>query len=412
LDAGAPSTQAWLTASQRMRPQDAKRDLTLASLIRNAAGSTNQTDPDGDATDADDVGADGVEGAEVRAGLVAGDLSVDQAGCVATALGELPTDATVSTRVLAERLLVDEASLHGPAALTRLGHRILERVDPEAADRRLANCLDREEREARRLRAATRYCDGHGSVFYKLRVPIGEDAHIWPVLDTLAAPDPADEASGRDLRLPQQRLADAFVEAFRRVGLDGGLPSAGGDRPRALVTIGLQQLRDGLGHGQLVDTGDQLSPTAMRILCCDAQIIPAVLGGAGQVLDLGRARRTFDGPIRLAVIGRDGGCIHPGCTRPARWCDVHHVISWWAGGDTSLDTVSCCAGSIIGSTTSAPGRSGSPPTGSPSRYHPPGSTPRNDPDATNASTNEDPALAECPRYTLRLTGALSAWRPR
>jgi Domain of unknown function (DUF222)/HNH endonuclease len=288
----------------------------------------------------DGGGADGdpAEGTAVRSALAAGDLNIEQAGCVATALAELPLDATVSTRVLAERLLVDEGALHGPPALTRLGHRILDRIDPEAANRKLAQTLEREEREARRLRSATRFSDGHGSVFYKLRVPVGDDAMIWPVLDTLAAPEPAlGTSGGLDTRNPQQRLADAFVEAFRRVQLDGGLPSAGGDRPRVLISIGLQQLRDGLGCGQMVDTGEQLSITAMRTLCCDAQIIPAVLGGAGQVLDLGRARRTFDGPIRLAVIARDGGCIHPGCTRPPRWSDVHHVKPWWAGGKTSLD---------------------------------------------------------------------------
>ncbi|MGI8700132.1 MAG: HNH endonuclease signature motif containing protein [Nocardioidaceae bacterium] len=41
-------------------------------------------------------------------------------------------------------------------------------------------------------------------------------------------------------------------------------------------------------------------------------------------------------PLRVAVIARDQGCIHPGCTRPPRWCDVHHAIPWWAGGPTSL----------------------------------------------------------------------------
>ena len=220
VEAGAPSTQQWLAASQRMRPQEAKRDVTLARLIRDAGTAPDGAGPDGEP----------VEGSAVRAGLVAGDLNVDQAGCVATALAELPTDASVSTRVLAERLLVDEAALHGPAALTRLGHRILERIDPDAADRRLAENLAREEREARRLRSATRFSDGHGSVFYKFRIPIGDDAIGWPVLDALSAPEPAETtgqdgaSGGLDTRSPQQRLADAFVEVFRRVSLDAVCP--------------------------------------------------------------------------------------------------------------------------------------------------------------------------------------------
>ncbi len=126
-----------------------------------------------------------LEGAAVRTGLATGEVQVDQAGVIATALLELPDDASTSTRVLAEELLVGEAAMHGPVALARLGHRIAERVDPDAADRRIAVQLAREEREARRLRSGTRFTDGHGSVFSKFRVPVGDDAFIWPILDTL-----------------------------------------------------------------------------------------------------------------------------------------------------------------------------------------------------------------------------------
>ena len=326
LDAGAPSMQAWLKARYRLRPSEAKRDVELAGLL-----ARSEQDPY--CMGADDQALR--EGSAVAAGLWSGAVHLDQARVIGHALEELPSDASVHNRVLAEQILVDQAADHDPATLARLGHRILEAVDPDAADRHLATVLDREAREAERLRSATRFSDGHGSVFYKLRVPIADDAYLWPVLDTLAAPVP--EADGvRDDRAPQQRLADAFVEAFRRVSLDGGLPQAGGDRPRALITMSLDQLKSGLGAGALVDTGDQLPPSAVRRLSCDAELIPMVLGTAGSVLDLGRAARCFTGSVRLAVIARDQGCIHPGCERPPRWCDVHHVIPWWRGGRTNL----------------------------------------------------------------------------
>ncbi len=326
LDAGAPSMQAWLKTRYRLRPSEAKRDLELAELL-----ARSEQDPC--RMDADDQAPR--EGSAVAAGLWSGAVHLDQARVIGHALEELPADASVDNRVLAEQILVDQAADHDPATLTRLGHRILEAVDPEAADRHLATVLEREARDAERLRSATRFSDGHGNVFYKLRVPVADDAYLWPVLDTLAAPVP--EADGvRDERAPQQRLADAFVEAFRRVSLDGGLPQAGGDRPRALISMELNQLKSGLGAGALVDTGDQLAPSAVRRLCCDAELIPMVLGTAGSVLDLGRSARCFTGSVRLAVIARDQGCIHPGCDRPPRWCDVHHVIPWWRGGRTNL----------------------------------------------------------------------------
>ncbi len=325
-DAGAPSMQAWLTARYRLRPSEAKRDLELAQLL-----ARSEKDPC--RVDAEDYAPR--EGAAVADGLWSGAVNVDQARVIGHALEELPTDASVECRVDAEKALVYQAADHDPVTLTRLGHRILEVVDPDAADRHLAKVLEREAREAERLRSATRFSDGHGSVFYKLRVPVADEAYLWPVLDTLAAPVP--EADGvRDERTPQQRLADAFVEAFRRVSLDGGLPQAGGDRPRALVTMNLHQLMDSLGAGALVDTGEQLAPSAVRRLCCDAELIPMVLGTTSAVLDLGRTARCFTGSVRLAVIARDRGCIHPGCERPPRWCDVHHVIPWWRGGTTNL----------------------------------------------------------------------------
>ena len=72
-------------------------------------------------------------------------------------------------------------------------------------------------------------------------------------------------------------------------------------------------------------------------MACQAGLIPVVLGGAGQVLDLGRERRLFTGPLRRAIIARDGGCTFPGCDRPPRWCQAHHIRSWSDGGPTSMN---------------------------------------------------------------------------
>ncbi|MCW6009645.1 HNH endonuclease, partial [Micromonospora sp. CPCC 205371] len=75
----------------------------------------------------------------------------------------------------------------------------------------------------------------------------------------------------------------------------------------------------------------------VRRLACDAHIIPMILGGDGQILDVGQQRRLFTGPLRRALVARDGGCAFPGCDRPPRWCDGHHITHWTAGGRTALD---------------------------------------------------------------------------
>jgi Domain of unknown function (DUF222)/HNH endonuclease len=150
-----------------------------------------------------------------------------------------------------------------------------------------------------------------------------------------AAADPGQAAGGVDGRSAGARRADALIEICRRV-LDGGeLPDNGGEKPHLVMTMSWEQLRDQVGAG-LLDTGDLLTPATVRRLACDAFLIPAVLGGDGQVLDVGRARRLIDGPLRRALVLRDRGCAWPGCDRPPRWCHGHHVVPWQDGGPTSL----------------------------------------------------------------------------
>jgi 5-methylcytosine-specific restriction protein A len=77
----------------------------------------------------------------------------------------------------------------------------------------------------------------------------------------------------------------------------------------------------------------------LRMLCCDAQVIPIVLNGAGQPLDVGRATRTIPDGLRRAVTARDRGCAHPGCDRPPSWSEIHHIREWARGGATRLDNL-------------------------------------------------------------------------
>ena len=75
------------------------------------------------------------------------------------------------------------------------------------------------------------------------------------------------------------------------------------------------------------------------MLCCDAAVVPIVLNGKGQPLDIGRATRTIPDGLRRAVAARDRGCSHPGCGRPASWCEIHHLIPWEHGGATKLSNL-------------------------------------------------------------------------
>jgi 5-methylcytosine-specific restriction protein A len=81
-------------------------------------------------------------------------------------------------------------------------------------------------------------------------------------------------------------------------------------------------------------SGGTLTPESMRMLACDAGVVPIVMNGKGQPLDIGRLTRVIPDGIRRAVAARDGGCAR--CGRPPSWSDVHHIRAWEDGGETAV----------------------------------------------------------------------------
>src|SRR5699024_442156 len=79
-----------------------------------------------------------------------------------------------------------------------------------------------------------------------------------------------------------------------------------------------------------------ISPSTIRPLSCEAELIPAVLGSQSVILNMGRKVRLFTADQRRALITLDCGSAAPSCTIPPPWCDAHNVISWKAGGSTSV----------------------------------------------------------------------------
>jgi hypothetical protein len=104
----------------------------------------------------------------------------------------------------------------------------------------------------------------------------------------------------------------------------------------------LETLLGGLKAAQL-DTGTMISPGLARKLACEAGVIPVVLGGKSQPLDVGRRRRFHTKAQRIAMAVRDKGCAAEGCERPGSWCHAHHLTPWAQGGGTSVkDGVLLC----------------------------------------------------------------------
>ncbi|MFF5055361.1 DUF222 domain-containing protein [Micromonospora sp. NPDC000663] len=302
---GASSTAVWLRERLRLTVPAARRLVDLAATL--------------------DTGNPGV-----RRALADADITVDQARVIADTVATVQDVAGTQAADKAVGVLVDWSGQFDPVRLRILGTRILDHVAPDLADHAARAALDADDRRATRDRHLTLSEQTDGRLRLTGTLDTEAAAVLRAALDPLTAPSGPD-----DKRTAGQRRHDALTDVCRLALRTGQLPENGGDPAQIVVTTGYDALTRQLGAGSL-DTGLALTPDTVRRLACDAAILPAVLGGGGHVLDVGRQRRLFTGPLRRALVLRDRGCAFPGCDRPSRWCDAHHIRHWADGGPTSL----------------------------------------------------------------------------
>ena len=158
---------------------------------------------------------------------------------------------------------------------------------------------------------------------------------VATALESIAA---ASRCAG-DLRTAAQARGDALVQLCDLALASGQLPVLRTVKPHVIVTIPMTDLTDPATGPGAARTGldAQLSAAKARWLACDAGITRIVLGPDGLPLDVGRDHRVVPAHIRKAVVERDRTCVFTGCEAPHWWCDVHHLVEWINGGDTSLD---------------------------------------------------------------------------
>ena len=266
----------------------------------------------------------------VREALASGVVLVDQAAVIVDAVDALPADLVDAGVVAdAERVLLEHAADHDAKALRVLGRRILDVVAPEIGEAHEARVLEAEEQAARAAASFTMVEDGHGQCHGRFTLPA---LHGQMLRKHLLAHAPTPTGRPR----PSTGWGQAFCE-YVETRPASSVGKAGGVCATVVVTMTLDTLLGGLQAASL-DTGGHLSPGEARRLACGAGIIPAVLGGDSQVLDLGRRRRFHTEPQRIALAQRDGGCTADGCDAPPGMCHAHHDHPWSRGGNTDTKT--------------------------------------------------------------------------
>jgi hypothetical protein len=128
-----------------------------------------------------------------------------------------------------------------------------------------------------------------------------------------------------------ERLGVAFLELIEHLPTRGHAANG----TTVMVHIDHEHLLDGLGAARL-DTGTRISAGQARRLACNAGIVPVVLNGRSEALDVGRSQRLATEPIRRALSVHHDSCAAEGCERPFAWCEIHHPHPWSQGGVTSL----------------------------------------------------------------------------
>ena len=119
-EVGATTAAAWLAHATKMTHPEARRRAKFATAL-----------PHHDPT---------------REAMTAGQVLADQAAVICAAVEELPDQPAL--RAQCEKELVTLAEHHDAKELRVLGRRVLEIVDPDAADAHEGQLLEREERDA------------------------------------------------------------------------------------------------------------------------------------------------------------------------------------------------------------------------------------------------------------------------
>lgn len=287
-----------------------------------------------------------------RAALVSGRLSADALTTIADALRPLQGRCSVEELEAAEIELVgaaiggDEAPACGIHELKVMATTWALFLDPDGTlpDEEYCERM-RGIRVSRRSRRGLRRIYGDVTDDVAAQFDRLLDAHLNPraqdrrprFADTEAVDAPDDCVP--DPRTIDQKRHDAFASILSAAAGAVETPTLGGAAPTLIVTTTAADLTasDGVAFVDSADGPVPVPASFARHVGCHGTIHRVALGDNGAIKALRIEDRVFNHWQRKAIGARDGGCIIPGCTVPAAWCEVHHVTDWAKGGATSVD---------------------------------------------------------------------------
>jgi hypothetical protein len=100
--------------------------------------------------------------------------------------------------------------------------------------------------------------------------------------------------------------------------------------PEVSVLIDAETLCNGRHSDTICETsaGTALPVSTVQRMCCDATMLAITLGTNGEVLDVGRERRTANRAQRRALRAMYRTCAIGTCDMGFDRCEIHHVDEW------------------------------------------------------------------------------------
>ncbi|ONI75166.1 hypothetical protein ALI144C_41210 [Actinosynnema sp. ALI-1.44] len=223
---------------------------------------------------------------------------------------------------LAEKLMVERAEEDDPNALARYGERwVRDIIDPDGTP-------PHDEESQRPERELRRHVFRDGRMEFKGRL----DAETAALFEALLAPFEKRESS--ETRGCAERGGDAFADVLQKAANCPDSPAHNGYKTEVAFTVSMDELMRSADNQVL--PGTRLTAGEARRIACDAHVLPVVMGGASQPLDVAVPAYVVPAHIRRGLVLRDRGCTFPSCDRPASVCHSHHIKSWLRGGPTAL----------------------------------------------------------------------------
>ena len=143
------------------------------------------------------------------------------------------------------------------------------------------------------------------------------------------------ELSEENPRTTEQCLADGLLNL---IGIGARVDDTSTTKRTTatlLVTVDAATLEGTADNPGITEFGNKVPAHVVRQLGDNALLHRVVMAG-DTVINVGRGQRLATDKQYLALVARDGGCRVKGCTMPAAWCDVDHILAWEHGGTTDL----------------------------------------------------------------------------